>query len=110
MHKLPQTNSLKLSDEELETISDLAALNYTLSQMAMYLDIDVTNFAIAAREPNSAVQHYIDKGQLQAEFEVNQKLLESAKGGNLTAGMMLEKIRDRNIIEQIKSRILFHEG
>ena len=38
------SNPLKLSDEEFETIENLAACNYTPEQIALYLDVNFNSF------------------------------------------------------------------
>ena len=110
MDNLPALfNSLKLSDEELETIADLAALDYTRAEMAMYLEIDYKQFVKAASVENSAIQFYIDRGKLKSKFNVQQKLLANAENGNITAAQEYNKFLNAQEVEAVKKRILFHE-
>lgn len=98
---------MKLSQEELETIEDLAATNYGPDQIAMYLSLDKNEFRGEWQNTDSLVRHHYDKGILTADFEVNQKLLENAKSGNITAAQIFEKNRERTQMENLKRSIFF---
>jgi hypothetical protein len=102
-------NSLKLSDEELETISSLSALNYTREMIAMYLEIDLKQFNKAFHAELSAVKFHFDKGKLESRFLINDKLLENAKSGNITAAQEYNKFVSAQEVEAVKKRILFYE-
>lgn len=98
---------MRLSQEELETIEDLAATNYGPSQIATYLSLDKREFLSAWNDPDSLVRHHYEKGKLTAEFEINQKLLDNARSGNITAAQIYEKNRDRVNTENLKQQIFF---
>ncbi len=98
---------VRLSQEEFEDIEDLAACNYSPQQIAKYLDIPKADFMNAWKNPKHLVRHHYDKGQLAADFEINQKALETAKAGNLTAMQIYQKNRDLVKLENLKSQILF---
>ena len=102
-------DNIGFSQEELDTIQGLAGLNYTPLQMATYLEVEPVRFLKALKVANSIISFNINKGKLEAEFQVNEKLLQNAKSGNLTAVMMFNNARDRNDIESIKRRILYGE-
>ncbi len=103
------TNSLMLSDEECETIASLSAINYTMRQMAMYLEIPFAKFQKASIEPDNKIKYYIEKGKLESDFRINDKIRQDAEGGNQMAKMIFDKTRELNEIEQIKSRTLYGE-
>ena len=107
--ELSLVNDLKLSDEEFETIQKLASLNYTKSQMAMYLDIPLDEFVYAVNLPNSKIQFYITKGKLESDYLVNEKLQQNAESGNITAVQELNKMKTAINIENIKRRLLYGE-
>ena len=102
-------NPLKLSDEEFDTIAALSALNYSIAQIAVYLEVDFLNFSKAFNEKDSKIKFHFTRGKLEAKFLINQKLLDSAKGGNITASQEYNKIINANEVEQIKRRVLFYE-
>jgi hypothetical protein len=109
MANLILINTLRLSEEELEAIERMSSLNYTKRQMAMYLDKSYKEFLSAVEVLNSEVAYRISKGKLEADFKIQDKLLENAKSGNITAIQMFDKFRFDNEIENIKARILYGE-
>ena len=100
------SNPLKLSDEEFETIENLAATNFTPTAIATYLDVDKTLFLSEYHLPNSKVRFHYKKGVLTADFEIDNKLLENAKSGNITAAQESKKATEKRAFENHKHRIL----
>lgn len=98
-----------LSDEQFDAIASLSALNYTYEQMSIYLEIDFDQFIKALNSKNSKVQHHITRGKLESKFLVNEKLLQNAQSGNITAAQELRKVIDANDVEEIKKKILYGE-
>ena len=96
-----------LSDDEIQTIEDLAAVNYSPEKIALYLQVDKRAFLEVWYDHDSEVRMAYDKGQLQSEFLINQKQLELAKSGNITAAQIFLKEAERIKIENIRNRILF---
>lgn len=100
-------SDLGLSPEDFETIEDLAATNYGPDQIATYLSLDKKDFRAEWQNMESKIRHHYDKGCLTADFEINQKLLNNAKSGNITAAQIFEKNRERTQMENLKERIFF---
>lgn len=100
---------LKLSQEEYETIENLAAVNYAPREIAVYLDVDEKEFLLQFYNPKSTVRFHYEKGILAASFEVDNKLLENAKSGNITATQEIKKAQEKRAFENHKNRIL-NEG
>ena len=98
---------VRLSQEEFEQIEDLAACNYRPQQIAKYLDIDKADFMAAWMNPRHPVRFHYDRGQLIADADVNQKALEHAKSGNLTAMQIYQKNRATVKLENLKNQLLF---
>ena len=98
---------VRLSQEDFEQIEDYAACNYSPEQIAKCMDIPKGDFMAAWYNHKHPVRHHYDRGQLVAEFEINQKALETAKAGNLTAMQIYEKNRERVNLENLKKQILF---
>lgn len=98
---------LRVSQEELEMIEDYAACNYSPQQIAKVMGYEKEDFMASWKNPDHLIRHHYDKGQLEAEFVINHKALETAKAGNLTAMQIWEKNRERVRVENIKSQILF---
>lgn len=109
VHNVPSVIELKLSQEEYETIENLAACNYTPSECAIYLDCDKKEFLKQYYKPESLVRFHYNKGILTASFEVNNKMLENAKSGNITAAQEITKAQEKRLFENHKMRI-YNEG
>lgn len=96
---------LVLSDDELLSIEDLGAANYSPEKVALYLDVDKKEFMSAWYDRDSDIRIAYDRGQLKAEFEINQKQCELARAGNITAAQIFlkesEKIKNHNILRQV---------
>ncbi|WP_271407311.1 hypothetical protein [Tenacibaculum soleae] len=100
------SNPLKLSDEEFETIENLAACNYSPKQIALYLDLNFNSFETQYLTKTSKVRHHYNKGILTAAFEKDNKMLENAKSGNITAYQESNKAAEKRAFENHKNRIL----
>jgi len=100
---------LKLSQEEYETIENLAACNYSPKEIAIYLESDIKVFMREYHTAESLVQFHYNKGILTASFEIDNTLLENAKSGNITAAQEIKKAQDKRIFNNHKMRIL-NEG
>jgi hypothetical protein len=102
-------NPLKFSVDELDAIEKLASLGYSRKQMAMYLEVSFKEFKKACETEGSEIDYRIKKGKLEADYLINEKLLESAKGGNITSGQEYRKAQAKIELEQFKSKMLYGE-
>jgi hypothetical protein len=98
---------LLLSDEQITSIEDLAAVNYAPEKIALYLDVPKEAFMSHYYNDKSDIRLAYDKGQLQAEFMVNQKQLELARSGNITAAQIFLKESERIRVDNIRKQVLF---
>lgn len=105
----PSFREIKLSQEELEEIEKLSACGYMPEQIAIYLDVDVSEFVRMFNIPESMVRMHYKKGVLESEYLIGQKLLENAKTGNITAADAFEERQNRVRLDNLKSRI-FNDG
>jgi hypothetical protein len=104
------TAKLYLSDEQLQDVENLAALNYSPEKIAVYLDVAKVQFMALYYDKLSDVRTSYDRGQLLADFLVNQKQLELAKSGNITAAQIFLKEAESNKVKNILNNVLFgHE-
>ncbi len=78
-------------------------MNYTIRQMALYLELPFVHFNILAYEKTSRVYECITRGRLQTDFVIDNSLQENAKKGNLTAIQQREKNKEQKRIEEIKA-------
>ena len=100
-----------LSEDELQAVEDLAALNYPPEKIALYLEQDRVQFLELYYDPLSDIRTSYDRGQMKAEFLVNQKQLDLAKSGNITAAQIFLKEAEKIRIDNIRKQVLFsHEA
>lgn len=104
--KLLVDDSKELMSNE-QIIETLAACNYGPRDIAMYLEMSEATFMKAWNDPKSAIRHHYEKGKLEADFDINQKLLETAKGGNITAAQQYFKQVDERRVADLKARIYY---
>lgn len=97
----------RFSEEELTSIEDLAACNYSPEKIALYLDVDKKAFLQTWNNHESFVRLAYDRGKLVAEFSINQKQKELAVAGNITAAQIFLKESEKNEVNNIRNRILF---
>lgn len=98
---------LKFSEEEFTQIEDLAANNYSPEKIALYLDVDKKAFMALWFNKQSDVRHHYNRGQLVAEFEVNNKQKELAVAGNITAAQIFLAQKEKTNLDNIRNRIFF---
>jgi len=96
---------MKFSKEQIEQIEDLAALNFTFKQVAMYLDIPIELFYTLYNEKDSELRYHFDRGQLLAKAHIDMSMLDSAKKGNITAQQLYDKRAKQNKLDEAKERI-----
>ncbi len=81
---------MKFSREEYETIEDLAACHYGPREIAIYLEVPTEAFYNAwnreeDRYIEGTIRYHYERGLLVARAEMEMKILESAKAGNVTS-------------------------
>lgn len=102
-------NALKLSDEELDQVEHLAATNYAPEKIALFLDVQKTDFLKEWYNHESEVRLRYNKGQLLAEFNINDKQRVLAESGNITAAQIFLKESEKVKIDNIRKQCLFNE-
>lgn len=84
-----------------EDIVNFGAFNYTADTMAVILGVDLALVEKQMSDKGCAFFNLYQKGQLMAEYVIDQKLLQMAKGGDIKA---LEKLEIRKKIRQSPKR------
>lgn len=92
-----------------EIIGELAALNYSPSEIAMYLQVNENLFLEQLNTPDSSVRKAFDLGILKTKAEIEMANLQSAKAGNITQAQRFDKIIEQNRFEREKQRIIYGE-
>lgn len=91
----------------MQVVEELSAVNYAPSRIAIYLMKNKRLFLKEWKDPTSALRVAYERGQLKADYEINKKLLENAKNGNITAAQVFEKNKEANKIENLKEQMLY---
>lgn len=99
---------MKLTEEEIDQIAQLAGCHYGPREIAVYLGVPTKLFMKAWMEPTSAIREAYDKGVLITQAEIDMATATSAKGGNLTAAQIWAKRNQEQDFENLKTEILFN--
>lgn len=100
---------MKFTEEEYSEIEDLAGLNYSLSQIALYLGVSPKDFIKVYNNTESLIHYHYNRGRLISEIEINRKLKDNAVAGNITAAQIFQKEAKRIQVENIRNKTLFGE-
>lgn len=98
---------LIITDDEMNTISDLSACNYSPDKIALYMGADLNEFMKLWRMKDSLVRVAYDRGKLESSFKINQKQLENAQSGNITAAQIFLKESKEEEAKSMLYKILF---
>jgi len=82
---------MKIDDDFLKQVSSLGILNYNSEKCSILLNIDIEEF-----EENEEIQKAYEKGKLMGEYEIDIRLFELAKSGDLNALKEFEKRKNKN--------------
>ena len=104
--ELTKQANLSLTEEQYQAIANLAATNYSIKDIATYLGINPSLLRREFENPESLVRFHYDKGILEAQFGIDNKLLENAKTGNITATQESKKATEKRAFDNHKHRIL----
>ena len=98
---------IRLAQEELEQLENLAGSGYSLEQIAMYLQVPKADFIAEYFDLDSLVHYHYQRGILLVDAEAGMKLAENAKSGNITAHQQLLNIRRAQFVDREKKRIIY---
>lgn len=98
-------NPFMLTDEEFEKIALMAAANFRPAQIAIALGVDDSKAFIEAclTKGNECYNHY-HRGILELQADVDMKMAENAKKGNITAVQILDKHAEERKVENLFSK------
>ncbi len=92
---------MKLSEEQIKSISDYAELLFTPKQVAIIMELDIDSFCKACQTVDNPIGKAYMKGQLMTEAAIRQSIIFHAKNGSASA----QKDAERRLIE-IKKEML----
>ena len=100
---------IRLSQEQLEQLEDLASAGYSIDKCALYLEVSAKELQAEYNDPESFVYYHYRRGLFVTEAEGAMNLAKKEAEGNLTAIQQMDKIRRRQFVESEKKRILYGE-
>ncbi|MEI6061154.1 MAG: hypothetical protein WCR72_10620 [Bacteroidota bacterium] len=96
---------MEFTPEQIEIIENLAGINYTIRQLAMYLDLSEALLYTEYANKDSLLAYHYDRGKLIASADIDMSLLKDAKNGNLTAAAMFKKSEKATRINNLKNEL-----
>lgn len=101
---------MELTAEQNSQLEDLAAINYSLQDIAMYLDVQYQEFLLAFNLPDSELKYHYNRGKLMAQAEIDKANLKKAKDGSATSIQQWKKDANLQKLENLKKKILFDQA
>jgi hypothetical protein len=98
---------MNFSEEEISIIEDLAGLQYSWREIAVYLGVNTTAFKNIWLDPDSMIRQAYDRGRLIADTDVKLQVQKMAVTGNATQIQIYENMREYRRIEDIKERTIY---
>lgn len=98
-------SAIEFTAEQIKEIEDLAGMNYTVKQLAMYFDIPYMELQFAYDDPESIFRYSYDRGKLIVSANVDKNTIVSANKGNVTAMQILKKSQKDTIINNLKHEL-----
>ena len=98
---------MDFTEDQIEAIERLAGVNYTVDQIAMYLDVPPGDLQEQFDDEDSDFRFHYDRGKLIAQAKIDMQTQGSAEKGNLTAAQTLEKIRQSRHFENMRDKMLY---
>lgn len=95
---------MQWTDEQIETIEDLAGMGWVPEDIAKYFGIDEGQFMDEFHDDESTLRYHYDRGSLITKARVDRDNLRRAKDGNLTSLQMVEKKMRHRDLENYKKR------
>lgn len=100
------SSKLSLTEDELEQIEKFGALDYPIKKMCLILGIkDKKNFEDDLNNENSEIYQHYWKGHYQAEFIIENSLMDDAKCGKIEAVKIIQKRKENKRIEMLKRKL-----
>lgn len=96
---------MEFTQQQKDDIEKLAGLNYTVKQVAMYLDISSTQLYNEYENHESEFYYHYERGKLIVAADVDKSLIDDAKDGNLTAIAILKKAQKSNRLNNLKNEL-----
>ena len=100
---------MELTPSQFKDIEQLAAINYSVKNIAMYLDVDAKLFQKEFSLTDSKIRYHYERGKLVTQAEIDKANLKRAKDGNMTSIQQWKKDAGFRNIENLKKQVFFDE-
>jgi hypothetical protein len=100
---------MEFTPEQFKTFEELSSINYSLQDIATYLDIDYKSVLQEFNMPDSPVKFHYDRGKLIAQAEIDKANLKKAKDGSSASILQWKKDSILRKHEDIKNKVLFNK-
>ena len=97
---------MQLTEEQFQIVEKLASLNYTVKQIAMYLDVNATQLQHQFADNESKFRYHYERGKLITQAKIDMQLNDAAMKGNMTAIQQYEKVKNAREFENLKQQML----
>lgn len=102
--------SLKLSDEELTELEELAGIGYSLKKISLYFGLSyiaVRGAFDSCMDPQPGdIRYHYERGILKTQATIDKQIVAKASEGNLTAIQIYQKQKEANDLRDLKENIL----
>lgn len=105
-----------MTPAQLREVENLAAINYSIKQIAQYLDVDYKlfqkSFTISTEDPDyrqGNVRYHFDRGVLMAQAELDKANLRRAKDGNISSLQQWKKDATAQKLQNLKRQVYYDE-
>lgn len=97
--------SMEFSPEQIEELEQLAGINYTIKQIAMYFNVDYKLLLNFYADESSWFRHHFDRGRLLTQAKVDMSTVQSAQSGNISAQQIFSKRRKEQEYNTLKENL-----
>ena len=104
-----KTYMIQLDPEQIDELEKLSALGYTPEELAMYFNLDKSNFLVAADAEDSIIHYHIVRGKLISKANEEKSLLESVETGNIAASQQMLKIRRLRNFHEFRKHFIYDD-
>ncbi|MDD4375074.1 MAG: hypothetical protein PHG67_14275 [Bacteroidales bacterium] len=101
---------MTFTDEQIKEIENLAGINYTVRQIAMYFDISAAMLQREYENPDSIFRYHYDRGRLVSQAKIDMALQESAEKQSLSAIQQLERVRQNRRFENQRDQLIYGDS
>ena len=97
--------NIEFSDEQYKEVEELAGINYSVKNIAMYLGVDAALLQKEFDFPDSKLKYHYNRGRLIAQAIIEKKNKKNAEEGNTTAVQIFNKNTKETRLNQLKNEL-----